>query len=71
MSAALVDGIRQSNPDIHHARADERGYTLLDLRADRLDVEFRSTAHPVQADSRLRRQARFVVHRGRPQVERD
>jgi alkaline phosphatase D len=69
LSDTVVDGIRQSNADIHHARADERGYTLLDLRAERLEAQFRTTAHPVLPDSRLQRQASFVVQRGRPQVE--
>lgn len=58
--------IKRGNPDLLHARGDERGYALLDVTPQQLSCEFRSTPHPVRPDSRLRTQARFVVERGTP-----
>jgi hypothetical protein len=35
MSPKLMAQIQRDNPDIRHARSDERGYTLIDIRPDR------------------------------------
>ena len=69
MSEKLLATIRDNNPDIRHARADERGYTLLDIRPQGMSATFRTTAFPVQPDSVLRDQARFEVLAGRAGVE--
>ena len=69
MGETLLATIREHNPDIRHARSDERGYTLLDLRPAGVTATFRSTAFPVQADSVLREQARFEVLAGRAGVQ--
>ena len=69
MSEKLLATIRDNNPDIRHARADERGYTLLDIRPQGMSATFRTTAFPVQQDSVLRDQARFEVLAGRAGVE--
>lgn len=66
LSEALNQWMRSSNPDILHARSDERGYALIDLNAQRLRCDFRATAHPVKADSVLHTQASFVIERGVP-----
>ena len=70
MSESMLAQIRDSNPDIRHARSDERGYTLLEIRPDGVSATFRATPHPVQADSMLRDQARYEVLSGQPGVQR-
>jgi len=69
MGESMLAAIRDNNPDIRHARSDERGYTLLEVRADGVSVAFRATPHPVQSDSVLRDQARFEVVAGRAGVQ--
>jgi alkaline phosphatase D len=64
LSELLNNWMKSSNPDILHARSDERGYVLLDVTAQRVSCEFRGTPHPVRADARLRTQARYVIERG-------
>jgi alkaline phosphatase D len=66
MSDNILSLIRASNPDLLHARSDERGYTLIDVRPDVLRAEFRSTPHPASASNPLRVQAAFQVLAGRP-----
>ncbi|GIX24654.1 MAG: alkaline phosphatase [Caldimonas sp.] len=61
--------VRSSNPDLQHARSDERGYVLLSLDARHARAEFRATAHPVLADARLATQAVYVVAAGRAGVQ--
>lgn len=68
MGESLLATIREHNPDIRHARSDERGYTWLELRPEGLSVRFRATSHPAQAESVLRDQARFEVQAGRAGV---
>ena len=69
MSETLLATVRENNPDIRHARADERGYTLLEVRPDGATATFRATPFPVQTDSVLRDQARFEVVAGRAGVQ--
>jgi alkaline phosphatase D len=69
MGETLLAAIRDNNPDIRHARADERGYTLLDIRPEGATATFRATPFPAQADSVLREQARFEVLAGRAGVQ--
>ena len=61
--------MRRDNPDVHHARGDERGWALLDLAPDAARCEFRSTAHGVPVDAVFGTQARFVVAAGAPGVQ--
>ena len=61
---SVLARVRASNPDIVHARADERGYALLEVTPQALRCNFRSTPGPVGADSRLMTQASYVVERG-------
>lgn len=71
LSESWLALIRSSNPDIAHARGDERGYVLVELGPGSAQADFRATPHPVSADARLHSQARFVVQAGRAGVLRD
>ena len=66
LSELLTSWMKRSNPDLLHVRSDERGYVLLDVTPQQITCEFRATAHPVRADSRLRTQARYAIDRGVP-----
>ena len=61
--------LRRDNPDVKHARGDERGWALLDITPEALRCEMRSTPHPVTADAVFNRQASFVVQAGRAGIE--
>jgi alkaline phosphatase D len=69
MSPKLMAQIQRDNPDIRHARSDERGYTLIDIRPDRLDAQFLTTPHPAQPEARLALQGRWTVRQGVAGVE--
>ena len=60
----LLAQIRDSNPDIAHARSDERGYTLLDVRPEGVSAEFRTTANPARVDGVFKTQAQFAIRSG-------
>jgi alkaline phosphatase D len=64
LSELLTTWMRRSNPDVLHARSDERGYALIDIDPQRVRCEFRATPHPVKADSVFHTQATFEVRRG-------
>jgi alkaline phosphatase D len=66
----LLAQIRDSNPDIVHARSDERGYTLLDVRPERVTADFRTTANPAQADSVFRSQGQWAIRSGVPGLQK-
>jgi alkaline phosphatase D len=66
LSELLNSWLQNGNPDMLHARSDERGYVLLDISPSQVQVEFRGTPHPVRPDSRLHTQARYVIDRGVP-----
>lgn len=65
--------MRAGNPDLLHARGDERGYALIELTQRAATCSFLATAHPAVDGATLQLQARFVVERGHagPQLERD
>lgn len=67
----VMSVIRYANPDLVHARSDERGYALVELRPESARCEFRATAFPVAAAARLHTQAVFEVERGKAGVQRD
>jgi alkaline phosphatase D len=64
MGEKLLAQIRESNPDIVHARSDERGYTLLDVRPEGISAEFRTTANPSRADSVFKTQTQRTILSG-------
>jgi alkaline phosphatase D len=70
LSEAGMAMIRSSNPDIVHARGDERGYALIELSPGAASCDFRATAFPVQAAAQLHTQARFTVQAGHAGVQR-
>jgi alkaline phosphatase D len=68
-SQAAMARMRRDNPDVLHARGDERGWALLDITANALHCEMRTTTHPVVAGATFGRQTGFVVQAGRAGVE--
>ena len=68
LSEALMGLMRSSNPDMVHARSDERGCALLDLTPQSAVCEFLGTLFPARSDARLNTQARFAVENGRAGV---
>lgn len=71
LADSLTALIRSSNPDIAHARGDERGYVMVELDAASAQGDFRATAFPVAEGARLHSQARFAVAAGHAGVLRD
>jgi alkaline phosphatase D len=71
LSDSLTALLRASNPDIAHARSDERGYALIEIGAAAAHCDFRATPHPAAPGARLHSQARFSVAAGQPGVLRD
>ena len=69
ISARVMSQIQRDNPDIRHARSDERGYTLIDIRPDRLDARFLTTPHPARPDAKLALQGHWTVLQGVAGVE--
>ena len=65
-SDTAVQWMLAGNPDLLHARSDERGYLLIELDAHRLRCEMRATAFPVRDGARVHTQAAWVVERGVP-----
>jgi alkaline phosphatase D len=66
----LLAQIRDNNPDILHARSDERGFTVLDVRPDRVTADFRTTPNPAQANGVFRSQGQWVIRSGVPGVQK-
>jgi len=69
MGQTVLGRIRAGNPDIRHARSDERGYALLDVGAAGVQASFRGTLHPARPESVLREQACFWIEAGRAGVQ--
>lgn len=53
--------LRNANPDMVHARSDERGYALVDITASSASCDFRATPFPARSDATLYLQARYRV----------
>jgi alkaline phosphatase D len=70
MSEKLLSQIRDSNPDIAHARADERGYTLIDVAPQGVHAQFRTTPNPAKTDSVFKTQAQWAIQSGTPGVQK-
>ena len=64
MGETLAAQIRSNNPDIAHLRADERGYTWLQITPEGVQSAFKTTANPVQQASVFGTQAQVAVQRG-------
>ena len=61
MSATLVQAMLTNNPDIVHARSDERGYALIECSPSELRCTMRATPHPVRQDAQLSTQAVYAA----------
>ena len=66
---ASMQRMRRHNPDIVHARGDERGWALIEVTPEAARCEFRATPHPARADAQFGTQARFAVEAGRAGVQ--
>ena len=66
VSETLLAQIRDNNPDILHARADERGYTLVDVQPSGVLAQMRTTPHPAMPGSSLQLQAQWAMASGVP-----
>lgn len=67
-SQALMERMRRSNPDVAHARGDERGYALVEFTRKGVSTRFRAARHPVLAGAQFHDQATFHVEPDRPGV---
>lgn len=65
---AAMAKMQRNNPDVVHARGDERGYAFLDIDRQAVRCEFRSTPHPALQDAALGRHAVHAVESGRAGV---
>ena len=63
---ALIERMRAANTDLRHVRADQRGYTWLEVTPQGVQATFRTTPYPAQREAKLDTQARFAIERGRP-----
>ncbi len=68
VSEAVMGLVRAANPDMVHARSDERGYALIEITLHGAVCDFRGTPFPAHSDARLHTQARFAVEHGRAGV---
>ena len=68
MGEGALARIRTSNPDIAHARSDERGYTRVVVTPDSATATFLTTPFPAQAGAALGVQAVYAVASGRAGV---
>jgi len=64
-----MERMRRDNPDVKHARGDQRGHALFELTPERMRCEFRATEHPVREQATYSTQATYVVEAGRPGVQ--
>jgi alkaline phosphatase D len=71
LSEALMGLVRSHNPDMEHARSDERGYARVEITPQGATCEFRGTPFPARPEANLHTQARCVVEAGRPGVVMD
>ena len=69
MGPTMLGRIRDNNPDIRHARSDERGYTLLEVRPEGTSALFRGTPFPAMPEGVMRDQARYEVLAGQAGVQ--
>ena len=63
MGDNVLSVIKANNPDLLHARADERGYSLITVTPESLRCDFRTTAFPAGSEAGFKTQASFVVNK--------
>jgi len=69
LSEAAMALVRSANPDIVHARSDERGYAFVEITPEGASCDFRATPFPAQSGAQLHSQARVQVEAGRAGVQ--
>lgn len=69
MGNGVLARIRASNPDIAHARSDERGYTRIEVTPGHTTATFLTTPFPARPGGAWGVQARYAVVHGLPGVE--
>jgi alkaline phosphatase D len=69
MGEKALGFVRDNNPDILHARSDERGYSLISVTPSQVRCDFRTTAMPAGSEAGFKTQASFVVEKGNPTVK--
>ncbi|MDP2007826.1 MAG: alkaline phosphatase D family protein [Rubrivivax sp.] len=67
---ARLDSMRSFNPQLLHARSDQRGYGRFTLDRQRLQVDLRVVDEARDAASGMSSQGRFTVEAGRPGPQR-
>jgi alkaline phosphatase D len=65
MGDNVLGVIKANNADLLHARADERGYSLITVTPSHVRCDFRSTAFPAGKEAGLKTQASYVVRSGK------
>jgi alkaline phosphatase D len=60
--------IAELNSQYRYARSDRRGYTLLELAPEKIEVSLRSVVNAKLPDSGVETLAKFEVKRGKPGV---
>lgn len=68
-SQAAMARLRRDNPDVKHARGDERGWALVEVTPEAMYCDMRATPHPVPVDAVFTSRARFTVEAGRAGVQ--
>jgi len=63
---AYYDRLKAANAHIHHANGTQRGYLRLTLTTNRVEADLMGLDDVRLADSKISRQAGFVVEAGRP-----
>jgi alkaline phosphatase D len=66
MGDATLKSIVQSNPHLRYAENKMRGYSLLELTADKLEVRMRAVASHADAQAGVSTAATFTAEAGRP-----
>ena len=69
MGDNMLAVIKASNSDVLHARADERGYSLITVTPERVRCDFRTTAFPAGSEAGMKTQASFVVYKDKAGVQ--
>jgi len=66
--ASRTQRTRADNPHLHHLDGAQRGYTLLEIRPDRVRCQFRVVDDAKRRDTRVSTQASWVIENGRAGV---
>jgi alkaline phosphatase D len=65
-----TDSVLKSNPHIHYANGEARGYVRVSLGKDKADVSLRSIESEKTKETGIRDLAQYVVEKGRPGAQK-